>query len=54
MRVLVGVLALVRRGTANASENKAALNYIKIHVMENEVIQLTGEEGNLSFYLADE
>ena len=54
MRVLVGLLALVRRGTANASENKAALNYIKIHVMENEVIQLTGEEGNLSFYLADE
>lgn len=54
MRILVGVLALVRRGIANASENKAALNYIKIHARENEVIGLTGEEGNLSFYLADE
>ena len=49
MRVLVGFLTLEARGIANASENKTAVNHIKIHFMENEVIWLTREEGIYHF-----
>lgn len=54
MRVLEEFLSPVTGGIVNASENIVALNYIQIHFMENEVIWLTREKGNLSFYLADE
>lgn len=40
MSVLVGFLSLEARGITNASENKTALNHIKIHFTKNEVIWL--------------
>lgn len=54
MSVLVGFLSLEVRGITNASENKTALNHIKIHFTENEVIWLAREEGIYHFILADE
>lgn len=53
VKMLTRSLALVTRSITDNSENKASLSYIKIHLLENDIIWLTGDEGNLSIHLVD-
>lgn len=53
VKMLTRSLALVTRSITDNSENKASLSYIKIHLLESDIIWLTGDEGNLSIHLVD-
>lgn len=53
MKIPIRSLALVISITDN-SKNRAFLHYFKIHLLENDTIWLTGDEGNLSIHLVDE
>lgn len=53
VKMLIRFLVFVIRSIIDNLENKVFLFYIKIYFLENDIIWLIGDEGNLLIYLVD-